>query len=301
VTTWASLRDDAERSLTTAGLPSPAVDARWIVEEVAERGNGSLALAADEPAPSLAVRRIRDLVSRRARGEPLQYVLGAWAFRDLTLMVDARVLIPRPETEQTVEVALAEADRLGLRTGRRDPWRGTETTAVVADLGTGSGAIALALATQLPDVLVWATDRSAAATAVVRANLAGIGHGATRVRVAEGDWFDALPDELHRSLDLIVSNPPYLAEREVTDLPPEVAHYEPIGALVSGPTGLEAIEQLVAGAGEYLVPGRGTLVVEIAPHQSAAAQTLAQDAGFAEVLIQPDLAGRARVLVARGG
>src|SRR6202011_2371046 len=108
VTTWASLRDDAERALTTAGLPSPAVDARWIVEDVAERGNGSLALTADEPAPPRAVRRVRDLVSRRARGEPLQYVLGAWAFRDLTLMVDARVLIPRPETEQTVEVALAE-------------------------------------------------------------------------------------------------------------------------------------------------------------------------------------------------
>jgi release factor glutamine methyltransferase len=301
VTTWASLRDDAERALTTAGLPSPAVDARWIVEEVAERGNGSLALTADEPAPPLAVRRIRDLVSRRARGEPLQYVLGAWAFRDLTLMVDARVLIPRPETEQTVEVALTEADRLGLRTGTRDPWRGTETTAVVADLGTGSGAIALALAVNLPDVLVWATDRSPSAVAVTRANLAGIGHAATRVRVAEGDWFDALPDALHRSLDLIVSNPPYLAERELTDLPAEVAHYEPLGALVSGPTGLEAIEHLIAGAPAYLSPGRGTLVLEIAPHQSAAARTLAQEAGFAEVLIQPDLAGRARVLVARGG
>jgi release factor glutamine methyltransferase len=301
VTTWAALRDDAERAFTAVGLPTPAVDARWIVGEVAGRGNGSLIVGADEAAPALAVRRVRDLVTRRARGEPLQYVLGAWAFHDLTLMVDARVLIPRPETEQTVEFALAEADRLGIRSGRRNPWEGTDTTAQVADLGTGSGAIALALATRLPEAHVWATDRSGAAAAVARANLAGIGSAATRVRVTEGDWFDALPDELRGSFDLIVSNPPYVAERELVDLPPEVVHYEPIGALVSGPTGLEAIEHLIAGTPEYLTPRRGTLVLELAPHQSKAARGLAVDAGFAEVLVERDLAGRERVLIARGG
>jgi release factor glutamine methyltransferase len=300
VTTWASLLDAAARVLTEAGLHAASVDARWIVAEVADRRDVGM-VAADGDAPPQAVRRVHDLVQRRARGEPLQYVVGSWSFRDLNLLVDPRVLIPRPETEQTVEVALREAARLGLRTGRRGAWAGTETTAHVADLGTGSGAIALSLATQLPDAQVWATDRSAAAVAVARANLAGAGRAATRVRIGEGDWFDALPAGLRASFDLIVSNPPYLAERELADLPNEVAHYEPVSALVSGPTGLEAIEQLIADSPEYLTPERGTLVVEIAPHQSVATRALAEGAGFAEVLVERDLAGRERVLVARGG
>jgi len=301
VTTWASLLDDAERALTAAGIGAPSVDARWIVEEVAERRNGAWRLNADAAAPPSAVRRVHELVTRRARGEPLQYVVGSWAFRDLNLLVDPRVLIPRPETEQTVEVALREAARLGLRTGGRGPWDGTQTTAHVADLGTGSGAIALALATRLPEAQVWATDRSPAAVAVARANLAGAGSAATRVRLAEGDWFDALPHDRRGSFDLIVSNPPYLAERELEGLPPEVAHYEPVGALVSGPTGLEAIEHLIGVSPEYLTPRRGTLVLEIAPHQSVASRALAERVGFADVLVERDLAGRERVLVARGG
>jgi release factor glutamine methyltransferase len=301
VTTWASLLADAEQALTAAGLATPPVDARWIIEAIADQRDGAAWIAAEQDAPPLAVRRVRQLVARRAQGEPVQYVVGTWAFRDLTLMVDPRVLIPRPETEQTVEVAFAEADRLGLRTGRRDPWEGTATSAYVADLGTGSGAIALALATRLRDVLVWATDRSAAAAAVARANLVGVGSDATRVRVTEGDWLDALPSGLRGSVDLIVSNPPYLAERELADLPPEVAHYEPTGALVAGPTGLEAVEHLIRASPDYLTPGRGTLVVEIAPHQSEAARAIAAGAGYAEVLVERDLAGRERVLIARGG
>ncbi len=301
MTTWASLFDGAERAFTAAGIATPAVDARWIIEEVTDRRDGAWVLVADEDAPPQAVRRVHELVTRRARGEPLQYVVGSWGFRDLTLMVDPRALIPRPETEQTVEIALGEAARLGLRTGRKDPWGGTETTAHVADLGTGSGAIALALVTRLRDATVWATDRSAAAVAVARANLAGAGSAATRVRVAEGDWFDALPGKLRSSFDLIVSNPPYLAECELADLPPEVAHHEPIDALISGPTGLEAIEHLIGASREYLTPGRGTLVLEIAPHQSVTVRALARAAGFAAVLVERDLAGRERVLVARGG
>ena len=301
MTTWASLDHDARRALTAAGVATPSVDARWIVEAVADRGDGAAVLTSTDPAPAQATRRVRELVRRRAGGEPLQYVVGSWAFRDLDLFVDPRVLIPRPETEHTAEVALREAARLGLRLGRRDAWSGTDTSAHVADLGTGSGAIALTLATRLREAQVWATDRSPDALAVARANLAGIGHAATRVRLAEGDWFDALPGELRASFALIVSNPPYLAERELVGLAVEVAHYEPVTALVSGPTGLEAIEHLVAGSAEYLSPGRGTLVVEIAPHQAAAARALAEGAGYADVLVERDLAGRERVLVARGG
>jgi release factor glutamine methyltransferase len=301
VTTWRALLDDAERALGGAGLATPDVDARRIVEEAAGRHDGSLVLVGGQDAPAVAARRVADMVTRRRRGEPLQYVLGSWSFCGLDLFVDRRVLIPRPETERTAEVALAEAARLGLRRGRRDPWRDGRGSTPVADLGTGCGAIALVLASELPDVQVWATDRSADALAVARANLAGTAGAATRVRVAAGDWFEALPDEQRGRFRLIVSNPPYVAEAEVAALPPEVAGYEPAAALVSGPTGLEAIERLVAGAPEYLEPGAGTLVVEVAPHQAASAVILARQAGFADTRVERDLAGRERVLVARGG
>ena len=138
------------------------------------------------------------MVERRLRGEPLQYVLGSWSFRNLDLFVDPRVLIPRPETEITAQIAIDEAVKRGARHGTRDAWTGTDTTFTVADLGTGSGAIALSLVTELADAEVWATDASADALAVARANLAGTGSAAARVRVAHGDWFDALPSDSAR-------------------------------------------------------------------------------------------------------
>ncbi len=301
MTTWAALLDDAARALDAAGLASPAIDARRIVEEVSDERDGALAIHADDSAPAVAARRVHDMVRRRRAGEPLQYVLGSWSFLGLDLYVDPRVLIPRPETERTAEVALDEAARLGLRRGRHDPWRDARGTELVADLGTGSGAIALTLATALPDAHVWATDRSADALAVARANLAGTGSAAARIRLAEGDWFDALPEQGRGRFRLIVSNPPYVAASEVAALSDEVAHHEPTTALVSGPTGLEAIEHLIRGAPEYLTPGAGTLVLEIAPHQAEVAVTRAAAAGFRDVLIERDLSGRERILVARGG
>jgi release factor glutamine methyltransferase len=228
------------------------------------------------------------MVSRRAGGEPLQYVLGTWGFRRLDLMVDRRVLIPRPETEQVVEVALEEVRR--VRSARQGPIRG-------ADLGTGSGAIALALAHEAADVEVWATDRSPDALAVARANLVGTGTSvAGRVHLAAGDWFEALPGELRGALDLIVSNPPYVAAGEV--LPPEVRDWEPMPALIAGPTGLEAITHLLDAAPAWLAPG-GAVVLELAPHQAAEAAALAGAAGLREVRIRPDLTGRQRILVGR--
>jgi release factor glutamine methyltransferase len=170
------------------------------------------------------------------------------------------------------------------------------TTYAVADLGTGSGAIALALASELPDAEVWATDASEDALAVARANLAGAGLPATRVRLAAGDWFDALPREL--VFRVIVSNPPYVEAGE--PLPSEVGDHEPSSALVSGATGLEAIGRLAAEAPRRLEPA-GAFVCEIAPHQASAATELARAAGFAEVEVRSDLSGRHRVLVARVG
>ena len=238
------------------------------------------------------------MVERRAAGEPLQYVIGRWPFRGLELLVDRRVLIPRPETEVVAEVALTEAVRAGARRGRPDPWGQAATTYAVADLGTGSGALALALAAELPDAEVWATDRSPEALAVAGANLAAVGLAATRVRLAEGVWYEALPGALRGRLRVIVSNPPYVAESEHGTLPVEVRDHEPYAALVAGPAGTEAIDVLVGAGLGWLEPG-GALVMEIAPHQAVTGAERATRAGFVDVEVRADLAGRDRVLVAR--
>jgi release factor glutamine methyltransferase len=241
--------------------------------------------ALDDPVPAQAAAQFEAMVLRRERGEPLQYVVGRWGFRSLDLMVDSRVLIPRPETEQVVEVAVAEIRR--------------RSASLVADLGTGSGAIALALAAEVPGIQVWATDTSEAALAVARANLAGLGGmAATKVRLAHGSWFSALPAGLRRRLSVVVSNPPYVAETEVADLPSEVAEWEPPEALVAGPSGLEAVEVVLAEAPGWLgVPG--AVVMEIAPHHEGRATSIARAAGFTEVEVHPDLAGLPRTLVGR--
>ena len=151
----------------------------------------------------------------------------------------------------------------------------------------------------MPDVEVWATDVSEDALTVARANVSGC--AATRVRITDaGEWFDPLPTHLRGSLRLVVSNPPYVAEHEMADLPDEVAAYEPRRALVSGPSGTEAIEHLLEVAPEWMAAS-ATLVCEIAPHQADAMSEHARSLGYSEVMVRDDLAGRARVLVARTG
>ena len=277
--TWRHLH-----ALATERLGSD-LEARRIVERTSGREGPDWLLTLDEPVPKRALPFFDDMVERRVAGEPLQYVLRRWGFRTLDLLVDRRVLIPRPETEVVVEVAIRELRRVASQ------------CPLVADLGTGSGAIALSIAVEVPDVHVWATDASADALAVARANLAGVGSpAAVRVRVAQGRWFDALPAAFRGQFDVVVSNPPYIASDEV--LPPEVADWEPQTALVAGPAGTEAIAEIVAGAAPWLAP-HGAVVVEIAPHQADEARALALDAGYGDVEIRPDLNGRARVLVAR--
>jgi release factor glutamine methyltransferase len=224
------------------------------------------------------------MVARRVAGEPLQYVLGEWAFRTLDVMVDRRVLIPRPETEIVAGHAIAELDRVGAD----DP--------VVVDLGTGSGVIGLAIAVERPRTRVWLADISTDALAVARANLAGIGRAATNVTIAEGSWFDALPTTLQGQLHVVVSNPPYIAADE--DLPASVREWEPSGALVSGPSGREALDELVDEAGRWLVAG-GALVLELAPAQAHEVAAQARAQGYVDVEVHPDLTGRDRVVVAR--
>ena len=238
-----------------------------------------------DPVPARTVAFVEGMVERRRAGEPLQYVLGIWSFRHLELVVDRRVLIPRPETEVVVDVALDELRLLGA------------TQPLVVDLGTGSGAIAISVALEVPTARVWGTDRSEDALAVARANLAGMGgRVAPRVRLAAGDWFAALPEELRGEVDLIVANPPYVGATE--ELPAEVAEWEPAGALVAGPSGLEAVTKILAAAPAWL-RRPGTVVIEIAPHQAERAVELAVAGGFTNVDVRPDLAGRLRALVGR--
>ena len=263
--------------------------AQWFVEDAS---GSSWPAALDEPVPAIAREAFLSMLGRREAGEPVQYVLGHWAFRKLDLLVDGRVLIPRPETEVVVEVALAELALVA-------PADAEGPHPVVVDLGTGSGAIALSMATERPDVEVWATDMSREALAVASANLAGLGSQAVgRVRLVQGSWWSALPLELRRSVTLAVANPPYVADGEVAHLPEEVSRWEPRQALVAGPTGLEALEAIVSEAPSWLA-GRSALVAEIAPRQSGAAKSLALSAGFSDVAVRNDLAGRERVLVAR--
>ena len=268
-----------------ATVVGSAREARWIVEHDA---GGSHALAA-----------------RRAAGEPLQYVLGRWPFRTLELTVDRRALIPRPETEQVVEVALTELHRLAGRPGRPAPGP------VCVDLGTGTGAIALSLAVEggrvFPDLEVWATDASADALALAEENLVRLADSdrpsAARVRLAEGGWFEALPVGLVGRVGLVVANPPYVSEADYPGLDPTVREWEPRQALVAadgtgGVGGMADIETIIDGAPRWL--GRpGTVVIEIAPEQAEACTDAAHRAGALHVTTAPDLAGRTRALVAR--
>ncbi len=274
-------------------------EARFMVDEVLGTGAGA---ARSSVVPADAVERARHMTARRVAGEPLQYIFGHWQFRHLDLRVDPRVLVPRPETEQVVEVALREARRL-LELPR-------DVGLVAVDAGTGSGAIALALATELGAgaAEVWATDVSAGALEVAAANIracggdAGAGGHRPDIALAQGSWLTPLPERLRGHVDLVVSNPPYVSADEWAGLDPDV-RAEPRGALVAGPdstgeAGLADVEAVLQQAGLWL--GRpGVVVIELAPHQAGAAQERARQLGYDEVRVEPDLAGRPRALVAR--
>lgn len=283
---WAAFHREARGRLALAGFASAEVDARRIVEAASGHDGAAFHAALDQPATKRGVARFDEMVERRLRGEPLQYVVGSWGFRTLDLMVDARVLIPRPETEVVAGVALDELARVA----------GGDRQLVAVDLGTGSGAIGLSLAAERTDTVVTLTDASPGAVQVARANLTGIGRAATRVTIAQGSWFEALPTALRRGVDVIVSNPPYVAESDL--LPAEVADWEPPEALRAADHGRAEIAHLIDGAGEWLRSG-GALVLEMAPDQTAWAAERALGAGFVDVAVEQDLAGRDRAVRAR--
>lgn len=261
-------------------------EARWLCEEVAGRRGSAFSLGLHEPATEREVARFDALVSRRAAGEPLQYVLGSWAFRTVELMVDRRVLIPRPETEVVAGVALEVLATL-------------PAPARVADLGTGSGAIALSVAAERPlgSVEIWACDVSHDALDVARANLAGLGRRGTSVRIGHGDWFAALPPDLTGMFHLVVANPPYIAFDDA-DIEAPVRDWEPAVALFADDGGLAAYRAICSGAPQWLAEG-GWLVLEIGFRQAEAVTAICSAAGLVEVTVRPDLAGHDRVVSAR--
>jgi release factor glutamine methyltransferase len=260
--------------------------ARWICETACGLDGDEFLAELDEPATQRMVAQLDAMVARYRAGEPLAYVMGHWSFRTIELMVDQRVLIPRPETEVVAGRALELA-------------RGVAGQRRVVDLGTGSGAIGLSLAAELPimGTEVWLTDYSSDAVDVARANAVGLGRAATNVRVCHGSWFDALPVDVRGEIDVVVSNPPYIADGDA-EVAESVLEYEPHTALFAGDDGLDDVRTIARDAREWLRSG-GWLVMEIGYQQGDAVKALLEGFGFADVTIAKDLTGRPRIAEAR--
>jgi release factor glutamine methyltransferase len=276
---WRQLWDD------TAACEG-RVRARWLCEEASGVFGDEFIDVLDHLVTERSIAHLDAMLARLAQGEPLQYVLGHWSFRRLDLMVDRRVLIPRPETEWVAEAAIEVA-------------RALPRPIVAADLGTGSGALGLSLLAELPRgaAEVWLTDVSPDALDVARANAAGLGIAGGGARFAHGSWFAALPHHLRGALGLVVSNPPYIAPDDPA-VDESVHEWEPHSALYSGVDGLDAVREIAADAPGWLRPG-GWLVLEIGTGQGAAVTALLGDAGFGEVEVRRDLAGHDRVAIGR--
>ena len=283
--TWGSLLAETEILLARSpAVENPRQEAKWIIEEAAGVDGAELAEALAGLATARGVSHLDSMVERRIAGEPVQYVLGHWPFRTLDLLIDQRVLIPRPETEVVAGLVVDELNRL------RPDGGGT-----VVDLGTGSGAIGLAIAAECSAARVLLTDASVDALAVARANLAGLGLAGRGVEISVGSWFDAVPERYLGECDVIASNPPYV--RTTDALPSSVSEWEPSIALLAGEDGLDDLRQIVDRAGPYLRDS-GSLVLEMDALQTAVVAELCREAGFATT-VHRDLAGLDRAVVAR--
>jgi release factor glutamine methyltransferase len=268
---------EALHELTAAGIARH--EARWLVDEFLPGG---------DPDAKVLLQAAAD---RRLRGEPLQYILGHWPFRTLDLEVDERVLIPRPETEELVGFALSELARARV------------TAPLIMDLGCGSGAIGLALLSELADRGVVATlvavDESLDALAVARSN--ALKHRLRAVSFVHSSWYDNVDVSLRGRVDLLVANPPYVGRNALAQLDPVLAH-EPLGALVSsdheGVEGFADLAQVIGGAREWLAP-TGVLLCEHGDTQREAVLRAATRAGFVHADDYDDMAGKPRVLIAR--
>jgi release factor glutamine methyltransferase len=276
VTAVLTLGDVLRRATEHLGKTSDTarLDAELLLAHSLGRERIELYTDFDRPLTDAELDDYRSLVARRARREPVAYILGEWGFRRLTLAVDRRALIPRPETEVVVERCLAHL-------------RGVDAPCVL-DVGTGTGAIALALADELPGARVTGIDLSADALALARENA---GRTGLDVELLEHDLRDGLPAG---PWDLVVSNPPYVEPEELETLMPDVREYEPHLALV----GRGATEAVARAAPDALAPG-GWLVLEVGDGQAPATAALLDGLGYVEVATTPDLTGRDRVVEGR--
>jgi len=262
--------DSAVVALDAAGVDTPRLDAEVLLAHVLGVDRATLVVDRDRPVEGAAVRGFQSAVRRRAFDrEPVAYITGVKGFRHLDLAVDGRVLIPRPETETLVEAAL-EALPQGAR---------------VVDVGTGSGAVALALKDERPDLEVTATDVSEDALAVARANAARLG---LDVAFAHADLLAGVG-----AFDAVVSNPPYVEDD--AELAPEIVRHEPSLALRAGPEGLDVLRALVPAAAAM---GAAVLAVEVGAGQAQAVEAMTREAGFGRAERRADLAGIERVVVA---
>lgn len=274
-----SLLTIAQRTLEGT-VDSPSLDAETLLSHVLGLSRSEMFLGTHEVSGRQRA-EFAGLVDRRAAGEPLQYITGVAAFRRLTLQVGLGVLVPRPETEMLVEFALQKIS-------------GT-TAPSVLDVGTGSGAIALSIATERPDAAVVATEISADAIAWAGRNAEAL--GVSNIELLEGDLFEPLDPRLRGTLPLIVSNPPYLSDGELEGLPIDVKFHEPQVALTSGPTGLEVPARVLEGAIDWLAPD-GWLVMETTPTKAEDLRRILA-AFYDQVSILDDLNGDARVAMGK--
>jgi release factor glutamine methyltransferase len=267
-----------EKRFADRGVGSPRLDAQVLLADVLHKDRVFLYTHFDQPLGPDELAAFRALIQRRLGGESVAYLVGKKEFRSLELAVDARVLVPRPDTEATVDAALAHLP---------------EGEARVVDIGTGSGAIALALKKERPSLEVLAVDRSPDAAAVARANADKL---ALAIEVFEGDLLT--PVAARAPFALIVSNPPYIPSSEIAALAPEVRK-EPLAALDGGPDGLSIIRRLITDAAPLLTDG-GALVLEVGAGQAATvAHLFATDGRYREATLTKDLAGIDRVVSAR--
>lgn len=274
--TFAALTAAAAGRLRLAGLPEPRREALRLLADLAGETPGSVVLRGEEEAPESLGERLEGALARRAAGEPTAYVSGTVAFRHLTLVVDRRVLIPRPETEGLVDLVL------DLVPGGR-----------VVDVGTGSGCIALSLAREGP-YEVTGIDLSPDALAVATGNAERLG---IPVRFLAGDLLAPVRGERFAA---VVSNPPYLTRAEHASLDPSVRDWEPAVALWSGEDGMEVLRRLLVEAAALLMPG-GWLALEVDCSRAAEVAAQARRSGWSAVAIHQDLFGRDRYVVARQG
>ena len=270
-----------ELMANTAETVGDKAVARWLCEHASGLDAEEFVAELDELVNARSGIHLDAMIRRVLDGEPVQYVMGRWAFRYLDLMVDQRVLIPRPETELIVEIVLRH---VGASKG---PF-------TMADLGTGSGAIGLSLLHELPlnSATVWMTDASSDAIDVARANAAGIGRPAVGARFEVGSWWDALPSDVAGLFDAVVTNPPYIAQGDA-EVETSVNEWEPHSALFAGNDGLDDIRLIAADAPTWLRSG-GLLVVEMGYTQAEAVSELFTAAGLADVTVHKDLAGHDR-------